>query len=82
MFDGTGSVSFAETVVALSNAPVASMVADTAMTSEAPLAIEAMVQGKAEQLVELTVVIVRLVGVSVTCTLLAVSGPLLVTVML
>ena len=74
-----GSVSSAETAVALSKVPLALMVALTVMVSLLPLANEGMVQGKAEQLVELTVLMVRFVGVSVTTTLLAVSGPLLET---
>ena len=66
LFDGTGSVSSALTVVLLSNAPLALMVALTVMVSLLPLVNDGMVQGKAEQLVELTVLMVKLVGVSVT----------------
>ena len=80
-FELLGSGSSASTVTTLSNAPAASMVAMMAMFSNEPLGRLGMVQGKAEQLVLCTLVMVRLVGVSVTTMLLAVDGPLFVTTM-
>src|SRR5204863_4107728 len=72
-----GSVSVAETVVLLSNAPAALIVAVTVSTTFAPELMLGIVQGGngVEQPPPLTVVIVRFVGVSVTCTLVAVDGP-------
>src|SRR5438874_1090455 len=74
-----GSPSFAETVALLSNAPGALIVAVTVMVAVAPLAIEAIVHGSAEQPPPVTLVMVRLDGVSVTCTFVAVDGPLFLT---
>src|SRR6185369_11661144 len=78
LFVSFGSNSSAETDDALSNG-LPSMVTVTVMTTFAPPASEAMVQGSAAQPPPLTLVMVRLVGVSVTCTLVAVDGPALAT---
>ena len=74
-----GSGSVADTVEALSNAPAALMVAVTVIVAFAPEARLAIVHGSAAQLPPLTLVIVRLLGVSVTCTLVAVDGPAFAT---
>src|SRR5216684_540587 len=74
-----GSNSVAETVDVLSNAPAALIVAVTLMVTLAPLARLAVVHGSAEQPPPLTLVMVRFVGVSVTCTFVAVDGPALAT---
>ncbi len=76
------SVSSALTEAALSNAPPPSMVAVTVMVTSlagVPDAILGMVHGKPVHPPPLTVCIVKLVGVSLTTTLLAVSGPALLT---
>src|SRR5256885_402218 len=77
LFAGFGSGSVALTVVALSNAPEATIVAVTLIVTFAPTASEAMVHGRAAQ-APVTLVMVRLVGVSVTWMLVAVDGPALV----
>ena len=79
LLDATGSVSSAETELTLSKLPTPLIVVITVMVSLLPLDKDGIVHGKAEQLVELTDVMVKFEGVSVTTTLLAVSGPLLVT---
>src|SRR5215212_1765368 len=66
-------------VAVLSNAPAALMVAVTLMVVLAPEARLAMVHGRAAQPEPLTLVMVRLDGVSVTWTLVAVEGPALAT---
>ncbi len=76
---GIGSVSIADTVALLSNAPAATIVAVTVTVVLAPLARLGMVHGNATQPPPLTLVIVRFVGVSVTCTDVAVDGPALAT---
>ena len=83
LFAVFGSNSVAVAVAALSNAPFAVMVAVTVIVALAALLIVPRLQGKAEQppWLELTFVIVRLVGVSVTVTFVAASLPPLVTVM-
>src|SRR5436190_885909 len=77
---GFGSVSVPETVVLLSNAPAALIVAVTLMTVFAPEARLAMMQGENDAQAPLTFVIVRFVGVSVTLMFVAVAGPALATV--
>src|SRR3954447_7523748 len=79
LFARFGSPSVALTVALLSNAPGALIVAVTVIVSVAPLAIEAMVQGRPEQFVLVALLIVRFDGVSVICTFVAVDGPLFVT---
>src|SRR5829696_8237686 len=79
LFDGLGSGSVAFAVAALSNAPMAAMVAVTVIVTLAPGASDGIVHGSAAQPPPLTLVIVRLLGVSVTCTLVAVLGPALPT---
>src|SRR5712671_861282 len=69
-----GSGSVAATVAALSNVPVALMVAVTLIVTFAPEARLAMVQGRAEHPPPVTLVMVRCVGVSVTWMLVAVDG--------
>src|SRR6185369_4903143 len=78
LFVRFGSGSVALTVVALSNAPAATIVAVTLMVTFAPTAREAMVQGRAEH-APLTLVIVRFDGVSVTWMFVAGDGPALAT---
>ncbi len=76
------SISSAETVASLVKAPGPSIVAVTVSVIEAPFANTPKLQpGKPRQPAPppATETIVRFVGVSVTTTLLAVSGPLLVT---
>src|SRR5204862_4280888 len=76
-----GSVSVAETVVLLSNAPAALIVAVTVSATFAPELMLGIVQGNgSEQPPPLRFVSVRFVGVSVTCTFVAVDGPALATV--
>ena len=72
---GCAAVAFA----LLSNAPAASMVAVAVIVVLAPEARLAMVQGSAAHPPPLTLVMVRLVGVSVTWMLVAVDGPALAT---
>src|SRR5205809_890075 len=72
-----GSDSVGVAVALLSNVPVALMVAVTLMVVFAPEARLGMVQGSAAQPEPLTLVMVRLVGVSVTWMLVAVDGPAL-----
>ena len=79
LFGRFGSLSVADTVALLSNAPLALIVAVTVIVVFAPLARLGIVQGNAAQPPPLTFVIVRLVGVSVTCTLVAVEGPAFAT---
>src|SRR4051794_24822190 len=67
LLPGFGSGSVAETVALLSNEPGAVMVALTLMVVLPPEAMLAMVQGSATQ-APLTLVMLRLVGVSVTLT--------------
>src|SRR5258706_12122064 len=74
-----GSGSVADTVAVLSKAPTALIVAVTLMVTLAPEARVAMVKGRAAQPPPLTLVMVRLDGVSVTWTLVAVDGPALAT---
>src|SRR5216684_300104 len=74
-----GSGSVADTVALLSKAPTAVIVAVTLIVVLAPEARLGIVQGRAEQPPPLTLVMVRFVGVSVTCTLVAVDGPALAT---
>src|SRR5258706_11068854 len=68
-----GSGSVADTVAVLSKAPTAVMVAVTLIVAFAPTARLAMVHGSAAQPAPLTFVMSRFVGVSVTCTLVAVD---------
>src|SRR5216684_2174790 len=79
LFAGFGSDSVADTVALLSNEPAALIVAVTLIVTLAPEARLAMVQGRAEQPPPLTFVMVRCVGVSVICTLVAVDGPAFAT---
>src|SRR4051794_12641751 len=79
LFETFGSDGLADTVATLSNAPAALMVAVTLIVTFAPEAIDAIAHGRAAQPPPLTFVIVRLVGVSVTCTLVAVDGPAFAT---
>src|SRR6476619_5835959 len=72
LLPGTGSDSFAATVAVLSNAPAALIVAVTVIVAFAPTPRLAMVHGSAAQPPPLTLVMVRFVGVSVTCTFVAV----------
>ena len=74
-----GSGCVAVTPAALSNAPGAVMVAVTVMLVFAPEASDGIVHGSATQPLPLTPVMVRFVGVSVTCTFVAVDGPALAT---
>src|SRR5687768_13184448 len=76
---GSGSGSVAETVTVLSNAPEAVMVAVTVMVASAPDASDGIVHGSAMQPPPLTPVMVRLDGVSVICTFVAVDGPAFAT---
>ena len=69
-------------VAELSNAPAAVIVAVTLIVVFAPEARLAIVHGSAEQPLPVTFVIVRFVGVSVTCIAVAVEGPALATVRL
>src|SRR5262249_40493067 len=73
-----GSVSFAVTPAALSNAPAAAIVADTLIVFllATPTANEAELHGRALQAPP-TVPRARCAGVSLTCTFVAVDGPLL-----
>src|SRR5258708_919480 len=66
-------------VAVLSKAPAALMVAVTLMVTFAPFPRLAMVHGRAAQPPPLTLVMVRLVGVSVTWMLVAADGPALAT---
>src|SRR5437588_823512 len=79
LFELSGSGSVAETVALLSNEPAALIVAMTLMVAFAPEARLAIVHGSAAQPPPLTFVMLRFVGVSVTCTLLAVDGPAFAT---
>src|SRR5437870_3317649 len=74
-----GSDSAGVAVALLSNVPVALIVAVTLTVVLAPEARLAMVQGSAAQPEPLTLVIDRLVGVSVTWMLVAVDGPAFAT---
>src|SRR5437763_666072 len=74
-----GSGSVADTVALLLKAPAALIVAVTVMVTLAPEARLAIVQGRAAHPPPLTFVMVRFVGVSVTCTFVAVDGPALAT---
>src|SRR5947207_2164079 len=74
-----GSDSAGVAVALLSNAPAALIVAVTLTVVLAPEARLAMVQGSAAQPEPVTLVIDRLVGVSVTWMLVAVDGPALGT---
>src|SRR5207253_10827069 len=74
---GSGSVAVA--VAVLSNAPTGLIVAVTVIVAFAPEASEAIVHGRAAQPPPVTFVIVRFVGVSVTCTDVAVEGPAFAT---
>ena len=79
---GLPSFSSALTEAVLLNAPGPSMVAVTVIVTSLaglPAAMLGMVQGKPVQPPPLTLVIVRLLGVSATTTLFAVSGPSLDT---
>src|SRR5690606_97697 len=79
--DGSGSgTSGEDTVAPLVKAPGASMVAVTVMVAVPLASSEAMVHGIVVH-APLTLVIVRLVGTSVTCTLVAADGPALPTSM-
>src|ERR1044072_4132597 len=69
-----GSGSVALTCVLLSNAPAATTVAGTLEVVFGPAAREGLVQGRAEQPLPLTPVMVRLVGVSVTWMFVAGEG--------
>src|ERR1043165_9994212 len=71
-----GSFSAGVAVALLSNAPAALIVAVTVIDVLAPLARLATVQGNAAH-APLTLVIVRLVGVSATWMFVAVDGPAL-----
>src|SRR6266498_2039574 len=77
LFEVSGSVSSAETLALLSNAPGAVIVAVTVIVTFAPEASDAIVHGSAAQPPPLTFVIDRFVGVSVTWTFVAVDGPAL-----
>src|SRR5207302_1424254 len=79
LFDESGSGSLAETVELLSNEPAAVIVAVTLMVAFAPAPRLAIVQGRATQPPPVTLVMARFVGVSVTCTLVAVDGPAFAT---
>src|SRR5207302_1564643 len=79
LFEESGSGSFAETVELLSNEPAALIVAVTLMVAFAPEARLAIVHGSAAQPPPVTLVMLRFVGVSVTCTFVAVAGPALAT---
>src|SRR5438045_2754852 len=74
-----GSNSAGVAVALLSNAPAALMVAVTLMVVFAPEASVAMVHGGAAQPLPVTLVMARLVGVSVTWTAVAVDGPAFAT---
>src|SRR5438309_2221850 len=74
-----GSGSVAETVALLSNAPAAVIVAVTVIVVFAPAARLAIVHGSAAQPPPVTFVMVRFVGVSVTCTFVAIDGPAFAT---
>src|ERR1051326_2782276 len=71
-----GSNSMAVALAVLSNAPAAAIVAVTLIVVFEPLASETTVQGRLAQ-PPLTLVMVRLVGVSVTWMPVAVDGPAL-----
>src|SRR6266581_7976535 len=79
LFPVLGSVSAGVAVALLSNAPAALIVAVTVIVVFAPEARLGMVQGSAAPPPPLTLVMVRLVGVSVTWMLVAVDGPALAT---
>src|SRR5258706_339433 len=79
LFGGLGSGSFAETFAVLSNGPAAVIVAVTLMVTFAPEARLAIVHGNAAHPPPLTFVMLRFVGVSVTCTFVAVDGPAFAT---
>src|SRR4051794_5454447 len=81
LLPGLGSGWVAETVEVLSNEPGAVMVAVTLMVRFAPEARLGMVQGSAAQPPPLTLVMERLVGVSVTWIFVAVDGPAFATTM-
>ncbi len=66
-------------VAVLSNTPAALIVAVTVMLTDPPGAMLATVQGNAAQPPPDTFVMVRLLGVSVIWTLVAVDGPALAT---
>ena len=83
LFATIGSVSSAATLAVFEKAPTASIVAITVMVTSLaglPLAIFPIVHGKEVHPPPLTDVIVKFVGVSVTTTLFAVSGPTLETI--
>src|SRR5436190_24219950 len=77
LLPGFGSGCVAETVAVLSKAPGAVIVAVTVMVAFPPAAMLGMVQGSAAQPPPVTFVMLRFVGVSVTCTFVAVDGPAL-----
>src|SRR5437763_490517 len=74
-----GSDSAGVAVALLSNVPASFPARRTSDLVLAPEARLAMVQGSAAQPLPLTLVMVRLVGVSVTWMLVAVDGPALAT---
>src|SRR5205807_1446640 len=74
-----GSGSFAETLAVLSKEPAAVIVAVTVMVAFEPMPRLAIVHGSAAQPPPVTLVMVRFVGVSVTCTFVAMDGPALAT---
>src|SRR3954452_9667695 len=74
-----GSFSAGVAVAVLSNAPAAAIVAGTLMVGFAPEARLGMAHGRAAHPLPLTLVMVRLLGVSVTWMLVAVDGPALAT---
>src|SRR5947209_3648156 len=79
LFAVFGSGSSAVAVALLSNVPEALIVAVTVMEVFAPEVRLAIVHGRAEQPDPLTLVMVRLAGVSVTWIDVAVDGPALAT---
>src|SRR5947209_19000177 len=74
-----GSGSLAETFAVLSNEPAALIVAVTVMVTFDPTPRVAIVHGSALQPPPVTFVMARFVGVSLTCTLVAIDGPAFAT---
>ena len=79
LLPGTGSVTAEVAVALLSKAPTALIVAVTLIVTLAPEARLGIVHGSAAQPPPETPVMVRLVGVSVIWTVVAVFGPALAT---
>src|SRR5260370_1448060 len=77
LFVLVGSSSFAASVCVMATAPAEMFALALLQAPPAPEARLAMVQGSAAHPPPLTFVMVRLVGVSVTCTFVAVDGPAL-----